>query len=220
MSFAFFDRIYCIHLPHQTDRMEHIRSELKKINVNVDRDVTFVHASPPARDFSMSNFARNSVGEFGCNLSQITAVVRAIKDGAQRPLFIEDDIFFTDDATDRLDDFLHKVPHDWDILYFGGHPRGDYTLLHPNVAKVSLFSFAEAYSISGEFLFHFFQHWADNISKPKAPFDFILGNYASKVSSYCIHPIITKQVAGVSGISGKYEDKTKLLTSRWEKWKS
>ena len=121
MSFKFFDRVYCIHLPHEKKRRELIERQFDSVGI---RDVQFIGATPPSKKFSMSNMRRNSRGEFGVNLSQIKAVVHAISDGAKRPLFFEDDVVFLRDTSELLSKALTELPDDYGVFYMGGHPRG------------------------------------------------------------------------------------------------
>lgn len=77
-NFDFFDRIYCIHLPHEQERKRLIDEQFASVGI-ADR-VQFVHAQPPPKQFTMNNMRRAPRGEFGVNLSQIKAVVHAIND--------------------------------------------------------------------------------------------------------------------------------------------
>jgi len=77
--FSFFDKIYCIHLPKYPDRLKKLKLELEKVGIDFDK-VQLIHAEQPPEDFHISNMARAPRGEFGCNLSQIKAVVKSIKD--------------------------------------------------------------------------------------------------------------------------------------------
>jgi len=218
ISFEFFDKVFCIHLPSSTDRLPHIRGEIAKIGANLR--VEYIHAAPPSKNFSMSNFARAPHSEFGCNLSQMKAVFRAKLSNAQHPLFIEDDVVFSKDAKTKLGAALTELPPNWDILYLGGHPRGPCTRHSDNLAKVGLYSFADAYCIQRSILLPFIDYWFDRISKPKAAYDFILGDFAATVNSYAVYPIICEQRPGASIISGGQDNKKHLITSRWDKWLS
>lgn len=197
-----FDRIYCIHLPN-AERRRLIESQIA---------AEFVHAKPPAPGFTMSNMRRNPRAEFGANLSHIAAIVKAIKDGAKRPLFIEDDIVFRAGYKERL---AEELP-DWDVLYLGGHPREKAEIVSEGLAKVGKFSCAEAYSIRGDRLADFHQFWCDRVGQPNAMFDFILGEFAAANRAFCFYPVLTDQALLVSHIKGEIDDKRALVERGWQ----
>ncbi len=215
-SFDFFDQIYCIHLPKEKERKNLIDIEFQKLNV-IDK-VTFIHADPPSADFQISNMKRSPRGEFGCNMSQIKAVVHSISLNAKTPLFLEDDVVFDKQANKILNQAVDQLPSDWDILYLGGHPRGPAQKVSSSLAKVSRFSFSVSRPLPRSTLLTFFDEWTNRVSKPTAPYDFILGNFAEKCNAYCVYPIICKQRPGRSEIAGEYEDKSNLIDSRWKRW--
>ena len=198
-----FDKVYCIHLPN-VDRRKLIESQI---------DATYIHADPPPSGFTMSNMRRNPRAEMGANLSHIKAVVRAIADGAKRPLFIEDDIVFRPGYKDRLTQGLDEA--DWDVLYLGGHPREKCFMASLNLAKVFTFSCAEAYSIRGDKLIEFHSYWCDRIGKQNAMYDFILGEFAAKNNGYAFYPVLTDQAQMVSHIKGEIDDKRELVKRGW-----
>lgn len=191
MGLEFFDRIYVIHLPVRETKLEGEQ----------------IHAKPPYHSFSMNNMRRNCKAEFGINLSHIKAVVHAISDGAERPLFLEDDVEFVGT--------LPELPPHYDILYLGGHPREPVKPCGPGLVRVGRFSFAEAYSISRKALVTFFDYWCDRIGQPEAMFDFILGEYAAKNVGYACFPLVTRQATGKSLVSGKVDEKGVLVERGW-----
>jgi hypothetical protein len=202
-TFDVFDRVYCIHLPNPSRRTA-IEEQFRVVGI---KDVQYVYADRPPPEFEMSNMRRCGRGEFGVNLSQIKAVVQAIADGAQRPLFVEDDIVF--------DSKPFEVPADWDLLYLGGHPRGKVERAGAGLVRVGKFSCAEAYALTREALVEFFSYWCNRISKSDAMYDFILGEFAEKHLAYCVYPLVCEQRAGVSQVSGKLDDKRKLIARGW-----
>jgi glycosyl transferase, family 25 len=212
-AFGFFDRTYCVHLPNAS-RRKLIEVQFERVGI---RDVQYVHASQPPSSFKISNMRREPRAEFGANLSHIKAVVTAIADGAERPLFVEDDIVFHDDAERMLTAALADLPQDWHLLYIGGHPRAEVTRISPTLAKVGAFSFAEAYSLKRRALLEFFGMWCDRISRPDAMYDFVLGEFAAVHNAYCSYPLLCEQPPNMSQISGEIDDKRKLVARGWAK---
>jgi hypothetical protein len=210
--FAYFDRVYAVSLPNAA-RREALRVQLASVGI---ADALCVHAKLPPYGFTMSNMERRgSVGNMGANLSHVKAIVHAIADGAQRPLFLEDDVVFLPGAAERLTAALAVLPPFWDVLYMGGHPRGPVTRMGP-IVKVGEFSFAESYAMSRKALLAFFDSWCDRITQPDAMYDFLLGKFAAANNGYCVYPLLTEQPPGISQISGKADDKRGLVKRGWQ----
>lgn len=211
MSFDFFDKVYCIHLPNDK-RREAIEKEFQRVGIH---DVTYVHAQQPCEGFSMSNMRRGARGEFGCSLSHIKAAVQAIEDGAERPLFLEDDIAFK--APERMRVVAKELdlfPY-WTVLYMGGHPREQCYMVTENLAQVRTFSFAESYAIRGYKLSKWIRFWLDRVGQPHAMVDLILGEFAAEHHSYCVYPLMTYQPPGISQISNQPDNKDSCLKKGW-----
>ena len=215
MTFAWFDRVYCIHLPN-AERRAAIEAQFASVGI---ADVKYLHAKPPGRDFKMSNLCRANAnaGEFGANMSHVKALVRAIAEGSERPLFLEDDIVFREGAVERLAAALADLPADWDMLYLGGHPRGAVTRVGASLVQISGgWSFAESYSIRRPALLGAFDHWTNRITQPRAVYDHILGEYAAARRSFCVYPVLTDQPPGWSQIGRKVDDKRHLVERGWQ----
>jgi hypothetical protein len=201
-AFDFFDKIYVVHLPN-AERREKIQEQLDTIG----RKAEFIHATKP--QFAPANTRRNHPAEFGVSLSHIKAIVKAISDGAERPLFLEDDIVFEDYP--RVD----ELPEFWSLLYLGGHPREKVSRYSEHLVKVGRFSFAEAYAVNRHSLFGIVDHWCNRVGRRDAAFDLVLGEFASFSMGFCCHPIVTRQVTGISQVSGCKDEKAHLLVKGW-----
>ena len=211
MGFYFFDKVYCIHLPGH-GRRKAIERQFASVGIE---DVQYIHADEPLQGFDINNMRRNPRGEFGASLSHIKAVVKAIDDGARQPLFVEDDIVFRPDAIELIRQVLSELSN-YDVLYLGGHPRGPYYMHSEHVARLTTFSFAEAYSINGRQLRPFFDFWCNRIGRPQAMYDFILGEFGAQHKGYCTQPLLTQQPDGVySHIGGKRDYKSNCLERGW-----
>jgi GR25 family glycosyltransferase involved in LPS biosynthesis len=199
------DRVFVIHLPHAERRVA-MDAELSRMGLQAE----YVHASPPSRDFTMSNMRRNARDEFGIASSHIKAIARADGDA----LILEDDVRFLCDRK-RLDEVVGELPTSWDVCYFGGHPRGPTQRATKSLVKVSTFSFAEAYLISHKAQAAFLDFWLDRAGKPDAMIDLVLGEFAARNNGYCAYPLLTEQAAVVSHVSGKVDAKSHLLVKGW-----
>jgi len=210
-AFDCFDRVYCIHLP-DPGRRKAIDAQFAKVGIV---DPQYVYAERPKGPFTMSNMRRAPKYEFGVNLSHIKAVAHAITDGAKRPLFLEDDIVFANNADEVLGAAITELDkYMWDVLYLGGHPCEPVSTISDNLVKVGRFSFAEAYSVNGSALRRLQDFWYNSIGQDSAMYDFILSRFAGDYG-YCTFPVITNQPPGYSHIAGRKDNKTGLVSKGW-----
>lgn len=202
--------VYVIHLPNP-ERKAKIAAELAKAGFD---DIQYVHAKEPMRGFECNNMRRNPRGEFGCALSHVKAIVRAVTDSVDRALFVEDDIEFTPDGLKGLRS-LYSFP--MQLLYLGGHPRGPAKKVCDGVVKAGLWSCAEAYMFDHNTMRKFLNFWLDRAGQPNAMFDFILGEFAATLDdAYALYPPATQQPPGWSHIGQKFDDKRELIKRGWE----
>ena len=202
-----FDRVYVVHLPNKARRAA-MDAQLAQLGWTA----TYLHARTPVGHYP--NFRRNPAAELGCSLSHVKCVVRAIADGAQCPLFLEDDVVID---PSRLEAAMAELPADWDVLYLGGHPRSDTQRHSANLVRVGTFSFAESYLLNGKALVPFLDFWLDRVGQPNAMYDLVLGEFAAANHGFCVYPTITVQPAGPSQISRKVDDKSNLLMKAWSR---
>ena len=202
--------VYCIHLP-DAERKAHIEAELARVGLT---DVTYIHAREPFQGFQCSNMRRNPRGEFGCALSHLKAISRAIQDGCFEALFLEDDIVFTT-APIRPDFLRWRLPGDWRIAYLGGHPRGPARRVADGLVQISTFACTEGYLLSRRAMHEFLQFWCDRAGQPNAMIDFILGEYAAQGGGYAFYPTLTQQRVGYSYIGQKIDNKRDLENRAW-----
>src|SRR5210317_2168573 len=116
MSFKSFDKAYCIHYPNE-DRRRDVAIQFDMVGV----DPEYIHAKRPWHRFNVTNMRRNPPIEFACNMSHMKAVLSSFDD--ERPIFFEDDVVFCEGWKKQTHRAMETVADDWDILYFGGHPR-------------------------------------------------------------------------------------------------
>jgi len=212
MWLDYFDHVYCIHMPNP-ERREAIAKQFDSVGIT---DVTYIHATPPAEGFTMSNMRRGPRGEFGCSLSHIKAAAHALAGGARWPIFFEDDVTFRMGTLKSMRQALLELPYTWEVLYLGGHPRSPAKMVSANLAKVGTFSFAEAYAIKGWALRSWLAFWCDRAGQKNAMVDLVLGEFAAQRSSFCVYPLITYQPPGISQISDKFDDKSGCLNKGWQ----
>jgi hypothetical protein len=107
--------IYVINLKERTDRKEHIKSQLKKIDCKNYKLFEGVNGN------SMINPTRLKNGMFGLVKTYLNIYEDWTKKDAENILIIEDDCLFLDDFNEKLEEYMNNVPSDCDMLYFGAN---------------------------------------------------------------------------------------------------
>ena len=106
--FDYFDHIFCINIDERTDRWEESLKEFDSIGIT-DR----VERFSGIKDVNGNN---------GCGMSHIEIVKICKKMNYQRPLILEDDVIFLDNAADNLKKSLEELKEyeNWSLFYLGG----------------------------------------------------------------------------------------------------
>lgn len=204
----YFDGAYCVHYPNP-DRREAVEKQFQMVGVAPE----YIYARRPWHKFDVTNMRRNPPIEFACNMSHLKAVMASFDD--KRPVIFEDDVIFSPAWEKQLDDAFAVLPDDWDLLYFGGHPREKVHGIGNNVYRVKTFSCAEGYAFNNGAQRRFAQFWCDRIAKEKGMYDFILGDFAAENNAYAVYPTITRQADGYSEIAGRNDEKGALIERGW-----
>jgi GR25 family glycosyltransferase involved in LPS biosynthesis len=214
------EKTFIINLKHRTDRVEHVKNELSKINHNNYEffEAYGINSEIPQRyidrigvkDFKMS-------GWYGNKISHYAVIELAKQQKLKSVLILEDDVYFLPEfnsicniAYEQLNDI------NWDIIHFGGnhrffgsceteYPRVSDGLVpfRPNLSRIMRMFCLHAYLVK------------DTI------YDFVLNNtlqshrsidnyYAYEVyrrfNSFCIRPAIAKQIKGMNNIGEVFCD--------------
>ncbi len=90
---TFFDAIYIINLPSRADRRAEIAQQLARIGSRIDHGRVHLHSA--SRPATAGGFP--TVGAHGCFLSHLSVLKRAVAEGRQRILILEDDVDFAPD---------------------------------------------------------------------------------------------------------------------------
>ncbi len=118
-----WDKIYIINLERRTDRKIQMEKKLKDIGLN---NYEFVNAVDGKKDKILNYFSKlkkenktniiNS-GHFGCLLSHIKVIKKAIKNNHKKIMILEDDIIFEENFIERIKNI--KIPK-CDLIYLSG----------------------------------------------------------------------------------------------------
>lgn len=114
----FFDWVVVINLDRRTDRLRRFEQALSEIEWPFKSPEVF-KATDGLVDASPSDFI-SGPGAWGCLQSHSRVIEETIRRGFNSVLVLEDDVCFVQDFSERVADFLARVPDDWDQLMLGG----------------------------------------------------------------------------------------------------
>ncbi len=143
-----FNKIYYINLNRRPDRLNHIKTELNKINFkgsierivgidgklldipNLPSNLISQNAIKDALDINGGLYTNMTPGAIGCALSHhkcYTKIINECNDN-EYVLILEDDAVFENNFMNLLKEYLKHIPK-YDILFLGFH---DYRILKTN----------------------------------------------------------------------------------------
>lgn len=124
-----FDKIYCINLPHRTDRRLKCDIEFASLGIHVD-----YFPATDGRTLQNNNKYLNS-GEVGAAHSHIRVIEDAKENKYSKILVLEDDVNFDVHFNKTWEMFTAELPHDWDMVYGGVNHEHPPTPISEHVAR-------------------------------------------------------------------------------------
>ena len=131
--------IFYINLEHRLDRKEHVESQLDSIGLKGTR----------------FNAIKMENGAIGCSMSHLKLLQKALKDGLDHILIVEDDILFLDPLlfVSQFDTFLqNQGSRIWDIILFAGNNMPPYEKVDDTCVKVSQCQTTTGYLVNGHYI--------------------------------------------------------------------
>lgn len=108
VMFNFFHHIYCLNVPHRTDRWTLALQEFERVGIKPEK-FSAVQAIGPHQSFTQS---------------QKAMMERFFESGKGNCLILEDDVVFKDIGS--LGNALSELPENWEILYLGANIREEW----------------------------------------------------------------------------------------------
>lgn len=111
---------YLINLDSRPDRLESFRHEAEKIGLTYQRLSGYVYdgSFPLPNKPRFPSWSSIDSGNYGCVMSHRQILKKAKENNLDCVGIFEDDAIFTD--LQAINNFLCRVPEDWDMIYFGG----------------------------------------------------------------------------------------------------
>ncbi len=189
---TFFARAVVLNLKRRADRLAEFRSEPWPFPVEVFEAVDG-SVSPPPDTFV------SPAGAWGCLRSHQLVLERALADGAEPLLVLEDDAVVRPDFAAKLEEFLQAVPDDWDQLMLGGQHMGGSEPVKPGVVRCLNCQRTHAYVIRGAMLRDLYREWCS--SRTNRHCDHVMGPFQSRFRVYAPDPFLVGQRRSRSDIT-------------------
>lgn len=184
----FFDKIYLINLNRRPDRLELAKDEALRNGFEFERFEAF--------DGDNHHLAFNK--------SQWSVLKKALDEGGERILILEDDVMF---KSAHLQNAVYELPLDWDVLYLGANVNGTkLERFSDNLFKIrnSFTTHAVAYSRK-------MAEWiVENFKCDEFPIydEWLRVNVQEKFKCFLVAPMVAWQRPDHSDIWGHHADYT------------
>lgn len=112
----FFPHKVCINLDKRTDRWKRMRARFAQHQI--DKVVRF-----PALDgksLDIPSLWDDFPGAYGCLRSHLAVVEQARAEARHSVLIFEDDAVLDSEFNGKFAEYIHQLPADWDMVFFGG----------------------------------------------------------------------------------------------------
>jgi hypothetical protein len=177
-----FEKVVVINLARRTDRLESITKQLNAHNIEFE-----LFEAVDGQELGVTGVA-------ACAMSH-RAVIEKYKD-CQSLFIFEDDAEFDGDFNAKFDDFMSKLPDDWQMLYLGSWPYSIIDIGIEGVRKTEGNILTHAYGAKREI----FQDLIDASYDSVNPLDVAYGLLHQRVRTYMAHPSFVIQTPGFSDI--------------------
>jgi len=193
----FFDRVFVINLARRSDRREQMKAEFAK-GWPFYADPEFFTAID-GETVQVQNFDHGSAA-YACGQSHLGCVRKALREGCERILILEDDATFCDSFEFKAERFIENLPTDWELAFFGGeHRQRPYRIESGLVRPIST-DRLHAYALSRSGMEKLETIWSKG---HRDHCDWALNRHLSEFKVYAHEKWLVGQRGGVSDINGQ-----------------
>ena len=134
---------FYINLEHRTDRKEHVEQQLTSVGITT---------------VQRFNAIRMENGAVGCSMSHLAILKKALAEGYDHVLIVEDDIQFLNPAlfTKQFSEFFKTMngnqSNQWDVLLLGGNNSPPFHYVNPSCVRVARCQTTTGYLVNGHYI--------------------------------------------------------------------
>lgn len=191
---------YIINLQHREDRRQHIISELTKLEIS---------------NFQIIDGIQRDIPWQGCSESHIKCIQLAKENKLPYVLILEDDVVFTDNTIEILNNAIAEIQTlDWDMLFLGANLQNTATPVSPTLLKLQGAYTTHAYIVHERFY--------DTILNSELDFeiDICYSKLMATHNIYMCNPMIAYQLPSHSDIQSGVRDYNSLMYDNYLRFKS
>jgi GR25 family glycosyltransferase involved in LPS biosynthesis len=207
-----FKHTLFINLEHRSDRLEHVKEELKKIGVEGER----------------VNAVKLAQGAIGCTMSHIKCIELAKTRNWPHVFICEDDITFTNPSLflENIKKFHENKDIIWDVLIIGGNNVPPYQKVQPYCARVLNCQTTTGYIVKSDFYDVLIDNFKEGVQKlmknPANKREFAIDMYWKRLQMqyywYMIMPATVTQYENYSDIEDRNMSYDRLLLDTDKEW--
>lgn len=191
-----FDRVVVVNLARRADRWGSIQSLLRQHDWPFRWPVRF--EAIDGNRLPMPRGWEYNGGTWGCLQSHRQILERAILDGVDRLLILEDDATVRSTFRQDLDRFIAAIPPDWEGLMFGGQHFATPIKLPGGIVKCINTQRTHAYAVRGRWLRDLYSLWMSKETWGHC--DHVMGPPMKEYKIYAPERFLFGQAAGQSDI--------------------
>lgn len=193
----YFDWVVCVNLDRRKDRWARFTEQLRAADWpfrSVDRFVAVDgHACPPPKGWNWG------AGAWGCMQSHRQVLERALMEGHDRILVLEDDAFFVEGFGDKVRMFLKEVDRwnpAWDCLMLGGQHIEKAVGITDSIDLCKNTQRTHAYALQGPIIRDLYQEWCSRMGHC----DHVMGPFCGRRKTFAPTKFLVGQDEGHSDI--------------------
>lgn len=202
-----FERVVIVNLKRRADRRTRLLEALNACDWPFEQP-EFFDAIDGSLIPSPAGW-QSGGGAWGCMRSHQIIFERAIMDGIQSLLVMEDDACFCDGFAAKVREFLTDVPADWDQLMLGGQHvnlNGKPVLIRPGIYRCSDCERTHCYGIRANFMRKLYQRWSGSGQfNGEVHCDWVMGRDIDMQASHFVYApeqFLVGQERGRSDVNG------------------
>jgi GR25 family glycosyltransferase involved in LPS biosynthesis len=128
-----FPNKVCINLDRRPERWQQMRHKFQQHGIQSVRRFRALDGETSAIPAHWDS----TPGAYGCLLSHLEVVREARRLSLPSILVFEDDVVFDDQFEQKFRDYVHQLPADWDMLFFGALHKDELIKITENIGRIT-----------------------------------------------------------------------------------